>query len=171
MAIKDLITRKIGNKLPVKHSEADPFDSLHKEINRVFENFSRGFMSLSPFSTDLFGSPQWGEFNPKVDVREGDKEVEVTAELPGMDEKDVQVSLTNNELVIRGEKKSEKEEKGKEWQRIERSYGSFHRAIALPEGIDTNKAEATFKKGVLHVVVPKGAGAKQEAKKIAIRRA
>jgi HSP20 family protein len=170
MAIKDLVTRKLGNKIPIKRSEADPFDSLHKEINRVFDNFSRGFLSLSPFSSDLLSAPQWGEFAPKVDVRENDKEVEVSAELPGMDEKDVQVSLANNELVIRGEKKAEKEEKGKEWYRMERSYGSFHRAIALPEECDSGKAEATFKKGVLKVVVPKRAEAKHETKKIAIRR-
>jgi HSP20 family protein len=171
MAIKDLITKKIGNKPPIKRSEAtDPFDSLHREINRVFENFSRGFMTLAPFSTDLFSESQWGAFNPKVDIRESAKEMDISAELPGMDEKDVQVSLTNNALVIRGEKKAEKEEKGKEWHRVERSYGSFYRAMVLPEGLDTNKAEATFKKGILHVIVPKRAGAKQETKKIAVRR-
>jgi HSP20 family protein len=172
MAIRDLVSKSGKKSVPIQKSQGDPFGSLHQEINRVFENFSRGFFDMSPFSTNLIEPAGMAGFSPRVDIKESDKEIEVSAELPGMDEKDVQVSLTNNELVIRGEKKVEKEEKGKEWYRMERSYGSFHRAIALPEGIDANRAEATFKKGLLTVSVPRRANAnKGEAKKITIHRA
>ena len=136
----------------------------------MFENFGRGFFDLSPLSTDLLEPQAMTGFAPKIDVKESDKELELSAELPGMDEKDVQLSLTDNELVIQGEKKAEKEEKAKDWYRMERSYGSFHRAIALPGNLDSAKAEATFKKGLLKVTIPKRAGPKQETKKIAIHR-
>lgn len=172
MSIKDLIPFKQSGKrgLPIKRSDGDPFDSLHREINRVFDNFTRGFWDLSPFSTSALEESRIGDFIPSVDVTEDDKQFRVTAELPGMDEKDVQVSLANDQIVIKGEKKTETEDKGKDWHRMERSYGSFHRAVALPEGVDTSKAEATFKKGLLTVTVPKKAEARREVKKIAIRR-
>jgi HSP20 family protein len=170
MSIRDLVPRKLGKKLPVRQSESDPFDSLQREMNRVFENFTRGFFDLSPSSTDTLERSHWGDFSPSVDIKENSKEIEVTAELPGMDEKDVQVSLSNDQLVIRGEKKAETEDKGKDWYRMERSYGSFHRVIPLPEGTNSGKAEATFKKGLLTVTIPKHEEAKHETKKIAIRR-
>jgi len=172
MAIRDLVTKFGKKSVPIQRTPGDLFGSLHQEINRVFDNFGRGFFDLSPLSTTLLEPSGTGGFSPKVDIKENDKEIEVTAELPGMDEKDVQVSLAHNELVIRGEKKTEKEEKGKEWYRMERSYGSFHRLVNLPEGVDTSKADATFKKGLLTVTVPKRANAKQnQAKKITIQRA
>lgn len=170
MAIKDLVPKFGGKNVPIKRSDADPFEALHREINRVFENFSRGFFGLSPFSLNALEESHWGEFAPRVDVREDDKEIEVTAELPGMDEKDVQVSLSNDALLIRGEKKTEREEKGKDWCRMERSFGSFNRSIPLPDAIDSGKAEATFKKGLLTVKIPKRAEAKQEAKRITVKR-
>jgi len=106
-----------------------------------------------------------------MDVSENDKEVKVEIELPGMEENDVQVSLSHNTLTISGEKKSEKEDKSRNYHRIERSYGSFSRSIPLPEGIDQDKIEAMFKKGVLHVVLPKTAQYVQEQKQIKVKRA
>jgi HSP20 family protein len=171
MAIRDLVT-KFGKKaLAVQRSEADPIHSLHQEINRVFEHFSRGFLEDWPLSTQLSESTVWKDFSPQVDIRENEQQIEITAELPGLDEKDVQVSLANHELVIRGEKKSENERKGKGWHRMERSYGSFHRVIALPEGVETEAAEAVLKKGLLTVTLPKRAETTSRSKKIAIRRA
>ena len=92
---------------------------------------------------------------PRVDVRETAEAFVVVADLPGMDEKDISVELQDDVLVLRGEKKSEQEEKGKNWFRREQSYGSFHRAIELPAGVDAGKAKAQFKKGVLTFVAPK----------------
>jgi HSP20 family protein len=171
MAIRDLVTKFGKKSLPVHRSDADPIQSLHQEINRVFQHFSRGFLEDWPLSTRLSESTLWKDFSPQVDIRESERQVEITAELPGLDEKDVQVSLANHELVIRGEKKSEIERKEKGWHRVERSYGSFHRAVALPEGIETEKAEAVLKKGLLTVTIPKRADAAVSSKKIAIRRA
>ena len=97
-------------------------------------------------------------FAPRINVADGDKEVRVTAELPGVEEKDIQVSLGPKGLSITGEKKQETEEKGKNFYRFERSYGSFHRLVPLPENVESDKADASFKKGVLSVVVPKRPG-------------
>jgi HSP20 family protein len=172
MAIRDLVTKSGKKSVPIQKSQGDPISALHQELNRVFDSFSRGFFDMSPLSTHLLESSSWGGFSPQVDIRESEKDIEVTAELPGLDEKDVQVSLANNELVIRGEKKTESEEKRKGWHRIERSYGSFHRTVALPEGVDTAKADAVLKKGLLTVTIPKTAGsrASSQTKKIAIHR-
>jgi len=102
-------------------------------------------------------------------VTETDKEIEITAELPGLEEKDVQINLSDNLLTIRGEKKAEKEQKEKDYRLVERSYGSFLRTLELPEGVDPNGIKATIAKGVLKVTVPKPAPA--QAKKIDVKTA
>jgi len=130
-------------------------------MNRMFDDFSRGF-DLSPFD----GGWSWG-FSPPVDVREDEKEVTVKAELPGMEEKDIEVNLADNGLTLKGEKKAEKEEKGKDnWYR-ETRYGAFQRFIPLPEGLDREKVDARFKNGVLTVTLPRLEAAK--SKKIAVK--
>ncbi len=106
-------------------------------------------------------------FVPRVNVSEGEKAVRITLELPGVDEKDIQIRLTSEGLSIAGEKKQEPEEKDNSYYRLERSYGAFERVIALPDNVDGEKAEATFKRGVLQVVVPKRA--EKTAKSIEIR--
>ena len=107
-------------------------------------------------SSDLWGDAA-GEFLPRVEVSETGKEVRITTELPGLDEKDVEVTMTNNMLTIKGEKRVEKEEEDEEgdYYHSERSYGYFDRTIALPQGIDADNANAKFKKGVLKVTIPK----------------
>jgi HSP20 family protein len=112
---------------------------------------------------------QYGAFNPHVDVTENDQEIKVVAELPGLTEKDVEVSLANDMLTISGEKKAEKEDKGENYYRLERSYGSFQRTIPLPTEVEADKVDATFKNGVLQITLPKlypGEGVK---KKISIK--
>jgi HSP20 family protein len=104
-----------------------------------------------------------------MDVTETDKQIEITAELPGLEEKDVQVNLADNVLTIRGEKKAEKEEKDKNYRLVERSYGSFVRSLQLPDGVDANAIKASIDKGVLKVTVPKPAPA--QAKKIDVKAA
>ncbi len=149
------------SETPLRRAEESPFLALHREMNRMFDDFSRGF-DLSPFD----GGWSWG-FSPPVDVREDEKEVTVKAELPGMEEKDIEVNLADNGLTIKGEKKAEKEEQGKDnWYR-ETSYGAFHRFIPLPEGLDKEKVDARFKNGVLTVTLRRLEEAK--GKKIAIK--
>lgn len=149
--------------LPTRFEEWNPFFALRNEMDRVFDNFFRGF-DVEPFAK---GS---GTFQPKVDMADSEKEIIVSVELPGMDEKDIDLSLTKDALTIKGEKKEEKEEKGKNYHRMERSYGSFTRTLSLPVEIDTNKAEAAYKKGILTVVLPKTEKAVKETKKIPIKK-
>jgi HSP20 family protein len=133
-------------------------------MNRMFDNFFRGF-ELSPFEDER----SFGSFSPSVDVREGEKEVTVRAELPGMNEKDIEVSLTDDALTIRGEKKDEKEEKGKDYWHRETSYGSFRRVIPLPEGLNQEKVDARFKNGILTVTLARLEEAKAKGKKITVK--
>jgi len=149
---------------PLRSAEENPFLALHREMNRMFDDFFRG-SDLSPFE----GRGGWRTFSPSVDVREDEKEVTVKAELPGMDEKEIEVSLADGALTIKGEKKDEKEEKGKDYWHRESSYGAFHRVIRLPEGLNMEKVDARFKNGVLTVILPRLEEAKAKEKRIAIK--
>lgn len=134
-------------------TQLNPFSVLQGEIDRVFDNFAhwRGF--------DI-------GFNPSMEVTETEKSIEISTELPGMDEKDVEISIANDILTIRGEKKAEKEEKKKAYRLIERSYGSFERSLALPPGIDAGAIKASMSKGVLKIALPKPAAAPSQKVKI-----
>ena len=148
-----------------------PIETLRTEIDRLFDNFGRGFWS-SPFRSLADFEPRWpstAQF--AVDVAESDKAYEITAELPGMDEKNIEVQVVNGGLTIKGEKKDEKEEKKKDYYVTERRYGSFERYFRMPDGVDTDKIEANFQKGVLTVTLPKKAEAQQPAKKIDVKAA
>lgn len=154
MALRDLV--------PWHRSEmtrgSDPFLAFQREMDDLVSHFF-GNGHLAPWSE--------GSFSPSVDVSETDKEVCVTVELPGIDEKDIDLAIAENALTIKGEKKTEKEEKDEGRYHVERSYGSFQRRLMLPCEINTDKTKATFKKGVLKVTLPKTAKA-QNVKKIAI---
>ena len=147
---------------PVRREEYSPLSLLRHEMNTLFDNFFRGF-ETEPFAA------RFGSFTPTVDVKESEKDFKISAELPGMDEKDIDVSITRDSLTVRGEKKEEKEDKGKNYYRMERSYGSFSRTVPLPAEVDTEKVKAEFKKGVLTVTVPKTAKAIKETKKIVVK--
>lgn len=147
----------IRNLVPWTREEVDPF--------RTFERFFRDF-DLAP----LVGTTRdVGNFAPRVNVEDREKEIAVTAELPGLEEKDVEVSLEPDSLTLKGEKKAEHEEKGKSYYRVERTYGAFHRTIELPCEVETDKAEATFKKGVLTVTLPKSVRSQRETKRLTIK--
>lgn len=124
--------------------------SLRREMDRLFDRFFEGEVDV----------PALGEFMPTMDLKENTDKVTVTMEVPGVDAKDVEVSVSDHMLTVKGEKKQGKEEKGEHSHRIERSYGAFARTIALPAAVDTNKADATFKNGVLTITVAKTPGAK-----------
>lgn len=144
----------------------DPFGALHREMDRLFEDFSRG----QPWRS------LWGEtgaataLRPVIDIDEGDDgTLTVTAELPGIDEKDIEVQLDDTMLTIRGEKKVEREEDKKNRHVSERSYGAFARSISLPFEADPEKVTARFDKGVLTVTVPRPAEAKAKTRRINVK--
>ena len=152
MSMKNLVPRFGRKPLPARREEADPIRDFQRQMNDLFADFFGGY----PLA-ERGGGPEWAPaaFTPRVDVAETDTEVKVSAELPGMDEKDISVELQDDVLILRGEKKSEQEEKGKNWFRREQSWGTFHRAVELPAGVDAGKAKAQFKKGVLTFTAPK----------------
>jgi HSP20 family protein len=153
-----------------------PFETLRREMDRLFDDFGQGFWR-SPVRRSLAElEPLWSRkltwgVAPAVDIVEGDKAYEVTAELPGMDEKNIEVKVVNGGLRITGEKKEEKEEKKKDYYLSERRFGSFERYFRLPEGVDADKIEASFKKGVLSVTLPKKPEAQKPEKKIEVKAA
>ena len=127
-----------------------PFLSLQREVDRLFEDFGRGFPSMQAFA-----GGNGGKLMPSTDVTETDKEIEITAELPGLEEKDVQINLSDNLLTIRGEKKQQAEVKGERVHRYERSFGAFERTFALPSTVDPERIAADYDNGILTVSIPK----------------
>jgi HSP20 family protein len=168
MPVPNLIPwKRSEKKVPVKYEEQHPLTTFQQEINRLFDDFfSRGF-GLTRFG-DF--AERFGDFSPQVDITETDKALTVAAELPGLDEKDVEVTLTSNALTISGEKKAEQEEKGQNYYRMERSYGSFRRTIPLPYEIEADKVEAQFKKGVLTITLPKTEAVQKQVKRITVKK-
>ena len=149
----------------------NPFESFQREMNRLFDDFFRGFGGTTLPAPGRFGEGFFGAATPRVDVSETDDAYEVVAELPGLEEKDVDVLLDRNMLTLKGEKRAEREQRDKNYYLAERSFGSFRRAIPLPVEIDQNKVEANFKNGVLTVRLPKAEQARSQAKRIEVRSA
>ncbi len=159
MTLKSLIP--VGSERGVTRAASNPFSALQQEIDRLFEGFSRGFTGFAGFPSR--------ELMPSMDLSETDNEIEITAELPGLEEKDIQLNIADNVLTIRGEKKNEREETKKDYHLVERSYGSFTRSVQLPDGVNADNIKAVMSKGVLKVTVPKPAPA--QTKKIDIKAA
>jgi HSP20 family protein len=169
-------------KLPVRNETKPapatqgwyPFGSLRREIDRLFDDFDMGFWR-SPFRRSVFDAVPFGKYESlagvPVDVVEKDGAFEISCELPGMDEKDIEVKFSNGTLMIKGFKKEMKEDTKHDYYLSERRYGSFERWFAVPEGIDFEKIAATFNKGVLTVALPKTVVAQKQEKKIAIKAA
>ena len=145
--------------MPVRR-EQSPLLTHEHDMNRLFEEFWRGFDLPSLFEET------WGSFTPRVDVEETETEVRVTAELPGLEEKDCEVQLTDGALVLKGERREEHEDRTHGWR--ERSYGCFERSIPLPCEVDADHASAQFKNGLLTVRLPKTAKARERSKRIQV---
>jgi HSP20 family protein len=143
----------------------DPFTAMRREMDRLFDEMSRGF----GLPRGVWGGE--GGAGLRLDVKETDKAVEVHAELPGVDEKDVQLELADNVLTIKGEKKQDKQEQDKGYYLVERAYGSFMRRVPLPVEVDEDKVEARFKNGVLTVILPKSPTVEAKTRKIEIKSA
>ena len=145
---KEQAPRKRGD-VTIDQEEENPLALFERDMNRMFDEFFGGF-GLAPTWEN-----GWSTFSPQVDIVDSEKEIKVLVELPGLDEKDIDVSFSRNTLTISGEKRQEQEDKNKNYYRMERSYGSFKRAIPIPCEIKTEDIDATFKNGILSIVLPK----------------
>ena len=167
MSVRDLIPwgRSSNEVSTVFHNDdRNPFLSLHREVNRLFDDVSRSFGNHLPtFGPQSSFSGSW----PSVEISETDKEIKVAAEIPGLEEKDVEVLLGDGVLTLKGEKVSETEDKDKQFS--ERFYGRFERRIPLGAEVEEEKIDARFKNGVLNIVLPKSAKAQSQVKRIEIR--
>lgn len=160
---------------PAPATRGLPFEHLRREIDHLFDTFQTGEWRL-PFSRLAAPELAWPrkgmlDLVPAVDVSEKPTAYEISAELPGLEEKDVEVKLANGILTLKGEKKEQKEEREKDYYISERRYGSFVRSFRVPDGVDADKIEAQFAKGVLTVTLPKTAEAKNGEKTIAVKAA
>lgn len=136
---------------------------IRDEVNRLFDSFLQG--SLAPR-----GETDWRtNFMPAIDVHETANEIVVTAEVPGMKPEEVDINLTGNMLTIKGTKKEETDEKGRNWHRIERTYGQFQRTFQLPDTVDPERAKATYDHGVLKIAVAKTEAARPRSIKVDIK--
>jgi HSP20 family protein len=149
----------------MKITKWEPFgglDSFRREMDCLFDSF------FGPTKTTL--PTLAGQWTPRVDVVELDAEISVKVDVPGMEEKDLFVSVSGDDLVVKGERKLESEEKKKQYHRVERSYGMFHRVIPLPSTIEAGKIKAEYNKGVLEIHLPKKAGAKAKQIPIGVKK-
>jgi len=147
---------------------SDIFTAMREEMDRMFERFEQGWPRLPSLISRGLGR---SVMLPEVDVREDEKQFMIEVDLPGVDENDVTVTMANGTLTIRGEKRSEREEKEENYYLAERSYGKFERSLPLPDTIDENKIEAKFDKGVLTITAQKKPEAVKAEKKIEIKKA
>lgn len=166
MQIQDLIPwGRDKDEVSRKSDDNDnPLMKLQQDINRVFDNFWSRFDRSSSGSNGFLSVG-----TPSTDICDSGEAIEVSIELPGMVEKDIEVTLSRDTLTVKGEKKMEKEEKKEGYYLSERSYGSFYRNIPLPPGVDTDNVEAAFKNGVLIVTLPKTAEAQAQVKRIEVK--
>ena len=159
MSIGDMIPWRNRNAV-ARRGNQDPFFSLHHQINRLFDDFARGF------DVSAGGERSFGFGWPSVELKEDDKRYCVEAELPGMEEKDIEVLLTDNVLTIRGEKRVEKDDAKQHYS--ERYFGRFERQIPLSTEVDPDAVKARFKNGVLKVEIPKSEQARERARRITV---
>jgi HSP20 family protein len=167
MSVRDLIPwNRNSDQVPslFREGDRDPFLSLHREMNRLFDDAFRSFDSRLPAFRQ---ASSFGGAWPSLEISDNEKEIRVTAEVPGLDEKDIEVLLDDGVLTLKGEKRSETEDMDKQFS--ERYYGTFERRIPLGYEIEEEKTDARFKNGVLTVILPKTAKAQSQAKRIAIK--
>lgn len=151
---------------PFRSSLWDPEAALGRMERDMEKLFGRQFLLASPDQDETMAAAQWA---PAVDVSEDDKEYLVKAELPELKKEDVKINVENSTLTISGERRAEKEEKGKRYHRIERSYGSFLRRFTMPEGVDSSKVAAEFKDGLLLIHLPKDEKAKPKSIEVKVQ--
>lgn len=153
----------IGEKNQPQGNIPAPITDLHREMNRLFDEFSRSV----GFSSSAAAQPS-GILRPQIDIEEKDDRYIITADLPGVSNEDVTVEVRGETLRISGEKQNETEETGRNYHRIERSYGSFLRVLNLPEDVEVDGIEATFRNGVMTVDIPRKTD-EQSSRKIDVK--
>jgi HSP20 family protein len=165
---------EVKKATPPAPAVLDVWRSLRTEMDHLFDRFASGF-GMPSFSRMFDGQPGFrfesslSMAAPAMDVTEDNDAYKLTAELPGLSEKDIEVSVTDDMLTLKGEKKQEKEQKDENYYVSERAYGSFERSFSLLEGIDANKIAASFAEGVLTITLPKKPEAKVEPKKVDVK--
>jgi HSP20 family protein len=174
--------KKRAAKTPAPtHGLLEPLTDLRQEIDRVFDDFFQGWPRTWPRFPSLFEDfdrpfKDWqasfgmGELSPNVDLSESEDAYTVTAELPGLDEKDIELTLADGMLTLKGEKKVETDEKKKDYHFSERKYGSFRRTFRMPSGVDDSQVEADFTKGLLTITLPKTKESKEKTRKIEVKK-
>ena len=161
---------------PARTTAPDTWQSFRSEMDRMFDRFSAGF-GFPAFRRLFDVEPAWRQEStfaiatPAVDVTEDETAYKITAELPGLDEKNIDLSISGDTLVLKGEKNQEREEKEKNYYLSERSYGSFQRSFLLPDGVDRDKIAADFTKGVLTITLPRTVESQKQHKKIEVKAA
>lgn len=161
-----LIPWRDKSKVSVAQDDAlDPFVSFRREMDRMFDDFFHDFGSRALSSWD----GRWQAVTPVIDVADGEKELVITAELPGLDSKDFEVTLAGDVLTIKGEKKAETEKKNGDSYYAERRYGAFSRSVRLPFEVEDGDIDAHYDKGVLTVRIPKPAEAQQAVRRIPVQ--
>lgn len=163
MTLKNLVPWKRGDESMAIRRQESPRDVWRSQMDRLFEQA----LSTWPAGFDP-SNPKGGHVFPEMEVTETDKEVKVTAELPGLEEKDVEVTVDEGGLTLQGEKREERKEEKKGYYLSECSYGSFHRHIPLPDGLIIDKADAKFRNGVLKINIPKSPEAESQRKTLKI---
>jgi len=147
-----------------RREDAGPFAELHKQMDELFDDWARSVRP--PVATRR----EAGLLRPTIDVSETDEAFKVIAELPGVEEQDVDVTVSDDRLTIKAEKRKESEEKGEHFHRVERSYGTFERSMSLPRGVDTDNVNAQMKNGMLTVTIPKTPSMEEHTRKIAVKK-
>ena len=164
MELNDLVPFRQRRRQAERANALSPFERMHEEMERLFDDF------LPQFTAGRDGEARFGAL-ASIDLSETDDALELTADLPGMEEDDIDVTLRDGAIVIRGERKHETEEEKKNYYRSERAYGAFSRTVPLPCDVDEESVNAKFKKGVLTVHLPKSQSAKENERKISIKAA
>ncbi len=160
---KALVPWRGKSEAPARREDFyDPFVAFRREMDRMFDNFLRG--------TGLPALGSWTDVTPSMDLNETDKEFVVTAELPGLDDKDFEVTVSGDMLTLKGEKKAEREERNGDAHYIERRFGAFSRSVRLPFEVKDEKVDAQYEKGVLTIRIPKPAELQRPARRIDVRR-
>ena len=159
---------KHGKTDVAPQGSSSPVDAWHQHVDEMFEDFFGGLGRMGRWPSLRWDDSEMGDLDPEFEVSETDDEVRVKAELPGVEEDDIEVTLDENVLTIRGEKKAEEAEEKKDYYFSECRYGQFHRTFSLPAEVNRDKVTATFKKGVLTLKMPKTEVSKSTRKRIKI---
>jgi HSP20 family protein len=164
MNLGSLIPWRDKTQVDAHPEYSDPFTSFRREVDRMFDDFFRSAgQGLQPWSAS------WHAMAPRIDISDSDKELVITAEMPGLDEKDFEVTLAGDLLTIKGEKKTENEDRNGNAYYVERRFGSFSRSVRLPFEAGDEQVEANYDRGVLTVRVPKPAEAQRHVRRIEVK--